>query len=92
MINIGLGTQEISLSVSPTLHITMQEIQFEKHISMLIWISLIQIIIVWINNYRSRPYIGPCTKDFPHHNRYETKSKTKITNTNKELNKEATID
>jgi len=43
----------------------MQEIQFEKHISMLIWISLIQIIIVCLNNYKSQPSIGPYKDNFP---------------------------
>jgi len=41
-INLSFNTHEIS----PTLHITMQEIQFEKKINMLIEFSLIQIIIV----------------------------------------------
>jgi len=40
----------------------------------------------------SRPYISPYTEDFPHHNRCGTKTKTKTTNINKELNKKTTID
>ena len=49
--NLGFNAQEISLPL------TMQEIQFEKQINMLIRFSLIQIIIVCQNNYNSWSYI-----------------------------------
>jgi len=32
---------------------------------MLIWVSLIQIIIVCLNNYNFLPYIGSYKEDFP---------------------------
>ena len=79
---IRASVPERSLSHS---HITMQEIQFEKHISMLISVSLNQIIIVYLNNYMCHPFIGPYKDNFS----ITTDMRLKITKTNKTLHKES---